>query len=246
VPGTDRASSVGPSAGDGPGARPWRVRFAWAAGVGTVVTALALCAGWLTAGPMYHLGDRQAMTRTVISYHAQWLDILGERGEPLPETLGELVRIEQKGDGGDDVRLYAFDRRTYEASLYTPLEKWHVDQWGRPFRYEVEGDRYEIVSLGRDGEEGGRGFDRDLSSEDPSWAPRLPTPWDFLFHQPSGGARDTALLAGALSAAATLLLGVTGRRERNGRGCCLGWIVLGSVLMTGLLAELHVPYVSGH
>lgn len=37
------------------------------------------------------------------------------------------------------------------------------DPWGEPYKYSVDGDSFRIWSLGRDGEEGGAGEDRDLS-----------------------------------------------------------------------------------
>lgn len=39
-----------------------------------------------------------------------------------------------------------------------------TDPWGRPYLYEpsAEGDGFEIVSLGRDGEEGGEGENADI------------------------------------------------------------------------------------
>lgn len=51
------------------------------------------------------------------------------------------------------------------------------DGWGRPFQYYCPGDAerhdsdkprpYDLVSLGRDGREGGEGLDRDIRSYDP-------------------------------------------------------------------------------
>lgn len=42
-----------------------------------------------------------------------------------------------------------------------------VDPWENEFVYESDGKRYEIISLGADGEEGGEDqFDKDISSKD--------------------------------------------------------------------------------
>ena len=38
------------------------------------------------------------------------------------------------------------------------------DPWGNPYLYRYEGDRVRIMSLGRDGREGGEGEDRDLGN----------------------------------------------------------------------------------
>ncbi|MFP5519209.1 MAG: type II secretion system major pseudopilin GspG [Bdellovibrionia bacterium] len=40
------------------------------------------------------------------------------------------------------------------------------DPWGNPFAYEVTGSDFVIKSLGKDGAEGGSGYDADISSED--------------------------------------------------------------------------------
>ena len=40
------------------------------------------------------------------------------------------------------------------------------DPWGRDFSYRLESDNPIIVSLGKDGKEGGSGYDKDISSED--------------------------------------------------------------------------------
>jgi general secretion pathway protein G len=40
------------------------------------------------------------------------------------------------------------------------------DAWGTPYIYSVTGDKFSIKSLGRDKQEGGTGFDKDISSEE--------------------------------------------------------------------------------
>lgn len=43
------------------------------------------------------------------------------------------------------------------------------DGWARPFEYlSPDGNKYVLKSLGRDGKAGGDGFDKDISSDDPS------------------------------------------------------------------------------
>ncbi len=36
------------------------------------------------------------------------------------------------------------------------------DPWGKPFHYEISGAEFVLKSLGKDGKEGGSGFDKDL------------------------------------------------------------------------------------
>jgi type II secretion system protein G len=40
------------------------------------------------------------------------------------------------------------------------------DPWGRPYEYTSDGRTYRIVSFGRDGVEGGEGFDADIRSDE--------------------------------------------------------------------------------
>lgn len=40
------------------------------------------------------------------------------------------------------------------------------DPWGHDFSYELKGAEYTIRSLGRDGADGGSGYDADISSDD--------------------------------------------------------------------------------
>lgn len=40
------------------------------------------------------------------------------------------------------------------------------DPWGHDFEYEVNGAEYSLRCLGRDGREGGSGYDADISLED--------------------------------------------------------------------------------
>lgn len=41
-----------------------------------------------------------------------------------------------------------------------------TDPWEHPYVYEISGAEYTLRSLGRDGKEGGEGFDTDISSEE--------------------------------------------------------------------------------
>jgi general secretion pathway protein G len=54
------------------------------------------------------------------------------------------------------------------AGPYVRREKQLVDPWGRPFVYAAPGKTgaYDLITLGADGREGGRGDDADLSAAD--------------------------------------------------------------------------------
>jgi len=46
------------------------------------------------------------------------------------------------------------------------IKKLNQDPWGRDYVYQSDGGSFEIVSLGRDGAEGGEEFDVDISNLD--------------------------------------------------------------------------------
>jgi general secretion pathway protein G len=58
------------------------------------------------------------------------------------------------------------DCPNYPASAFIAGGKVPLDPWGRPYQYESDGRTYVIMSLGRDGQPEGEGFDRDIKSND--------------------------------------------------------------------------------
>lgn len=63
---------------------------------------------------------------------------------------------------------------TYRPNGYLDAPQVPADPWGRPYAYLVpgsSGEAFEVVCYGADGEEGGTGYDADLSSSRLSEAP---------------------------------------------------------------------------
>ena len=61
------------------------------------------------------------------------------------------------------------DEMNYQPGGYLDTTEVPKDGWGRDFMYRLwpeSGKPFEIVSYGADGEEGGEGYDADLSSTD--------------------------------------------------------------------------------
>lgn len=46
------------------------------------------------------------------------------------------------------------------------MKKLLKDGWNRDFSYSIEGNAYTIKSFGKDGREGGEGFDKDITQDD--------------------------------------------------------------------------------
>jgi general secretion pathway protein G len=80
----------------------------------------------------------------VISFHSH----VGR----LPKSLSELV--EQPSGAAN-----------WQEGGYLKGKSVPKDPWGSDYIYKVSGRRFEILSLGADGKEGGSGVDADLSNE---------------------------------------------------------------------------------
>ena len=80
----------------------------------------------------------------VISFHSH----VGR----LPKALSELI---EKPSGATN----------WQEGGYLKGKAVPKDPWGNDFVYKTSGRRFEIISLGADGKEGGTGPDADLSNE---------------------------------------------------------------------------------
>ena len=70
----------------------------------------------------------------------------------MPKSLSELV---EKPAGAT----------SWQEGGYLKGKEVPKDPWGNEWRFTSSGRRFEIVSLGADGKEGGQGLDADLSTE---------------------------------------------------------------------------------
>lgn len=95
----------------------------------------------------------------------------------LPKSIAELGTLDQSS--------LAFDKNQDI-----------LDKWGRPFMYTVDGDKYLVLSYGRDGKPGGDGLDCDLSSDDICPARAQVPLRQFLFDVPSGGMVQVCAITG--------------------------------------------------
>lgn len=130
-------------------------------------------------------------------------------------------------------------------SDFEDIDKWR-DAWQHPIVYQQQGDKYSIVSYGRDGKAGGIGLDADLdykSKNKPS-----PLPWtQVITYTPISGMVMTSFVSGVL----TFLLAFFSLKEHDfeKRGLAvLAFKLIMLVLVTGFFAMfmtiLHYP--SGH
>lgn len=99
----------------------------------------------------------------------------------VKQAMTQIKEVEKR------LEMYNLDCNTYptteqglEALMKAPegepsCSNWGPDQyykkmpedpWGRKFKYESDGANYNIITLGKDGKEGGTGYNKDISSNE--------------------------------------------------------------------------------
>jgi general secretion pathway protein G len=95
---------------------------------------------------------------------------IGKMGEILRDyrrKCGQFPTTEQGLDALINQPTGGKECKSYPPSGFIDGGKIPQDPWDNEFVYESDGKRYEIISLGSDGAEGGEGeFDKDISSKD--------------------------------------------------------------------------------
>lgn len=114
-----------------------------------------------------------------------------------------------------------------------------LNGWNHPYQYKVDGDKYVLYSLGKDGKPGGEGLDADLYAGD--W-PEPPTFSQFMFDLPTRGVMAACILSGVCAG----LICLAQRRDLSWRSFLirLGATAIGTILIAVVISFLHIP--SGH
>jgi Type II secretion system (T2SS), protein G len=147
----------------------------------------------------------------------------GETGR-LPATLAELVPP------------------TDHRAGWVRADGKIADRWDNPYPYRVEGNGYELFSLGRDGRPGGEGLDADIYPKSVGRPREMPTLRQFAFELETKGVMVLCALAGACSAIVCVLpFPKRSRAERLGR---IVATIVGTFIAAVVMSLAHVP--SGH
>jgi hypothetical protein len=114
-----------------------------------------------------------------------------------------------------------------------------VDMWDHPYHYRVNGDGFELYSLGADGRPGGLGRDADLYPSSKGLPPELPTLRQFTFDLPTEGVQRICIAAGVCAALVCLLV----TRSRRGAGLLsrMAVTVIGAIIIAVALSALQLP-----
>ena len=114
-----------------------------------VISATAYLCAWYNFRCFWYFRPLEAVvTRSLLHELQDQITDYQRKNGHLPATLAELEEVKN--------RSLRIDR----AGL-------PVDGWERPIHYEVQGNSYELYSLGRDGQPGGTGPDAVRRQDEP-------------------------------------------------------------------------------
>jgi Type II secretion system (T2SS), protein G len=188
------------------------------------ISATAYLCAWITYGGGYLFQGQQLFTRIDLEEVRKDIEHYRERKGELPANLEDL-KAEKKN-----------------ADDWIPSE----DGWGRPFHYQVEGDRYELYSLGQDDQPGGVGLDADLyAGKVDSWN-EFPTLWQFTTMPETRSIQLICLLAGILAFPLCLLGFKRGATNRTSLERVLMRHALTAIFAVLAALMISVFFVSGH
>ena len=198
--------------------------------VGRLVVAAA--AGLIVAGAAYlctYLDQRSwPQYRTREESTQRKLDSLNLEVERHRRTTGRLPADLAELEGVHRYRHFGIDAAGRV-----------VDLWDRPYHYRVDGDAFELFSLGADGLEGGVGRDADLYPTTAGRPPELPTLRQFTLELPTRAIQRTCIAAGVAAALVCLLL-TRSRRGADYLGRLIATMV-GFFLAAIAVTSLQIP-----
>ena len=127
-----------------------------------VVVIIGLLAGIVGPQIIARLEEAKRTTaRTQIKTFEQSLEMYRMRNSRYPTTQQGLEALVRKPTVAPIPANYPPEGYIKEIPL---------DPWGNPYIYRCPGEKhtYDIISTARTGEEGGEGFDADVTNHDPS------------------------------------------------------------------------------
>lgn len=126
-----------------------------------IMVVLAILAGLVAMVAPNIIGEagaaRVKTAKAEMANISQALDIYKLDNFTYPSTSQGLEALVSKPSGSPEPK-------NYKAGGY--MKKLPIDPWGNPYLYFSKSGKYEIVSFGADGEEGGEDDAQDISSND--------------------------------------------------------------------------------
>jgi len=115
-----------------------------------VVLILGVLAAAASLKLFDYLGDSKVtQAKTDIQTFSKASELFRMDSGRYPEELQELLGVES--EDGEKGKSY--------------VKKVNLDPWGNDYSFNlIEDEEYEIISYGRDGEEGGEGLDADITN----------------------------------------------------------------------------------
>jgi general secretion pathway protein G len=126
-----------------------------------VIAIIAILGGFVTTNVMKKYDESKvSATRIQMKQLGVLLDDFKRVCGFYPSTEQGLDALAHAPTGGRQCKNYDPDGF---------VKRVPQDAWGRDFIYTSDGNKYVVKSLGADGKEGGTGFDKDISTDDPDF-----------------------------------------------------------------------------
>lgn len=126
-----------------------------------IMVVLAILAGLVAMVAPNIIGEagaaRVKTAKAEMSNISQALDMYKLDNFTYPSTSQGLEALVSKPSGSPEPK-------NYKANGY--MKKLPIDPWGNPYLYFSKSGKFEIISFGADGEEGGEDDAADISSND--------------------------------------------------------------------------------
>lgn len=191
-----------------------------------IIAATAYICAWRSYRGYIAGWTEQASTRQELERMNREIDVYRQMVGHLPAALTDL-----------DLRTWPVDQAGVP-----------VDRWGWPLQYQVNGDTYDLYSLGRDGRPGGSGLDADLHPGQYDPETEGLTFWQFSTLPEVRGIMAVCILTGGL--AFPILINAP-PEESPGRRVITPYLIarhlltaVAAVVTAVIISFLHLP--SGH
>jgi hypothetical protein len=193
-----------------------------------IVAATAYLCAWFSFADYMYFRFESYRTRLTLDHLRTEIAQHQEKTGRLPAALADLGTVKEK-------------------RVQVDKEGRPVDSWGRPLHYEVQGDSYDLYSLGQDDLPGGVGWDADLHAGKVDRIAECLTLQQFTSLTETNGIKGTCILAGILAFPLCLLGAKREAAKRSSLTKVLvvhGVTAIFAILVAVVMSIVHLP--SGH
>jgi hypothetical protein len=212
---------AGASAGD---YSSWRLPMCFATAF--VVTGIAWHVAWRATSVFELSHSPQTITWRIMNKIRDSVERYRQEKGKLPDDLSDVDVVKDK-------------------EVPVNGKKQPIDIWGDPIHYQVDGMNLTLVSYGRDGKQGGEGYDADLRTDQEPEFVKI-TLWEFTTASRTTGMKVCCVLGGLLAFPLCLMQSRSSASRRS-LITLLGGFTITAIFATFVAAVMSmVHFPTGH